>query len=225
MFDLIAIIYKSEGMAGFFGGVRAMMVGQAIIKALAFATNAKALVALEQWQDLPSVLNLLLAACFAGFVASFVVAPFERIKVMMQATSGVYKNELDCIQTVVGIKGWAGLLSRGLGTTLAREIPSYGLYFWIYGVLMASSFAKGLGPMAPLVFCQCILWMSSRWVVPVSSDIYQSRYRHDISYCMYLPFFMFRHCSKTQMARPACRPGIFPKHCIPKEALEPSLMV
>lgn len=95
------------------------MVGQAIIKALTFATNAKALVVLEKLQDLPGMLNLRLLACFAGFVASFVVAPFEQIKVLVQVTSRNLQNELDCIQAVVRIKGWKRLLSRGLGETLA----------------------------------------------------------------------------------------------------------
>jgi len=39
MFELIQLIYAAEGIKGFFGGVRGMMIGQAFIKAVAFGTN------------------------------------------------------------------------------------------------------------------------------------------------------------------------------------------
>ena len=59
----------------------------------------------------------------------------ERVKVMMQAQqNSQYSNELECIQAVLETEGFAGLFSRGLGPTLAREIPSYAIYFVVYGI-------------------------------------------------------------------------------------------
>merc|ERR1712125_254607 len=40
----------------------------------------------------------------------------------------------------------------GLGPTLAREVPSYGIYFLVYGVFMQTQIASLLGNIAPLVF-------------------------------------------------------------------------
>ena len=72
---------------------------------------------------------------------------------MMQAQqNSIYANELECIQAVLQNEGWTGLFSRGLGPTLVREVPSYAIYFVVYGVLMQSSLAEGLGGVAPLVF-------------------------------------------------------------------------
>ncbi|EEC47952.1 predicted protein [Phaeodactylum tricornutum CCAP 1055/1] len=174
MIQLIGVIWNREGLDGFFSGVKGMMIGQAIIKALAFSANANALSCLKasDWsQDLSTGSILLVAACFAGFVSSFVVAPIERIKVMMQSSSpGKYMNELYCLQVVLHNEGIAGLLTRGLGATLAREIPSYGIYFWLYGFLSQSPIASLLpATVAPLIF-GAIAGMSS-WLPVYPIDV------------------------------------------------------
>jgi len=156
MLQLMVYIYQLEGIGGFFGGVKGMMAGQAIIKSVAFSANAFMLTYLTTTSafDLGNSLSLLIAAMFSGFVTSFLVAPIERIKVMMQASNGVYENELDCLQAILkSPQGFLGLLGRGLGPTLAREVPSYGIYFMVYGKLMQTSLAASLGsPVAPLLF-------------------------------------------------------------------------
>lgn len=140
------------GISGFFGGVKGMMIGQALIKSTAFSANSMALTYLTNHSDLlPHSVSLVISAMFAGFVTSFLVAPIERIKVMMQA-SNAYKNELDCARTIIQTSGLIGLFSRGLVPTLWREIPSYGMYFYFYAVLMQTPLAGSLGPAAPLVF-------------------------------------------------------------------------
>jgi len=157
-------VYRQDGIAGFFGGVRGMMVGQAIIKSVAFSVNAVALAFLQQsFPDVAAPALLLAASCFSGFVTSFVVTPVERIKVMMQAAPpGTYANELDCLQAILRKEGWTGLFGRGLGPTLAREVPSYGMYFSIYGFLMQTDVATWLGSFAPLLFgafSGCACWL------------------------------------------------------------------
>jgi Mitochondrial carrier protein. len=71
----------------------------------------------------------------------------------MQATN-VYKNEIDCLRAIIinDNKGILGVLGKGLGPTLAREVPSYGIYFLIYGLLMQLPIATELGVAAPLIF-------------------------------------------------------------------------
>lgn len=87
----------------------------------------------------------------------------ERVKVMMQAQqNNTYANELECIQAVLENEGWTGLFSRGLGPTLAREVPSYAIYFVVYGVLIQTSIAEGMGSFAPLVcgaISGCACWI------------------------------------------------------------------
>ena len=57
---------------------------------------------------------------------------------------------MECIQAVVQNEGWLGLPSRGLGPTLAREVPSYAIYFLVHGVLVESSLVESLGSIVPL---------------------------------------------------------------------------
>jgi solute carrier family 25 carnitine/acylcarnitine transporter 20/29 len=184
LFSLIIQIFKNEGISGFFGGVRGMMAGQAIIKSVAFSTNELALSVLlhssnnnNYNHDASLLLDgvgtsatttsfgmLILAAGFSGFVTSFLVAPVERVKVMMQAqqqSSVTYTNELECIQAVLKQEGWNGLFLRGLGPTMLREVPSYAIYFVVYRVLM-NSFEGNLGSAAPLLcgaISGCACWI------------------------------------------------------------------
>lgn len=84
---------------------------------------------------------------------------------MMQAQSNnKYANELECIQSVLENEGWTGLFSRGLGPTLAREVPSYAIYFVVYGILIQTSLigTESLGSIAPLVcgaISGCACWI------------------------------------------------------------------
>lgn len=180
LFSLIIQILQNEGIAGFFGGVRGMMAGQAIIKSVAFSTNELALGVLMNNNNIinhdASLLGvssgtttssfgmLILAAGFSGFVTSFLVAPVERVKVMMQAqqqSSVTYTNELECIQAVLKQEGWNGLFLRGLGPTMLREVPSYAIYFVVYRVLM-NSLEENLGSAAPLLcgaISGCACWI------------------------------------------------------------------
>jgi Mitochondrial carrier protein len=168
MTQVIRVVYKQDGIKGFFGGVKGMMLGQAVIKSVAFGCNSMFLAFLQQqFPNVAPAVLLITAACLAGFVTSFFVTPVERVKVMMQA-SGTYANEIDCLKAILRREGWAGLFGRGLGPTLIRETPSYGIYFFIYGYLMQTPLAAALGGIAPLVFgavSGCACWIP---VYPVS---------------------------------------------------------
>jgi len=162
MFELIQLIYAAEGIKGFFGGVRGMMIGQAFIKAVAFGTNGWMLVSVnDAFPHISTFNSLITAAAFAGFMASFLVAPFERVKVMMQASDD-YTSELQTVEVILKTEGLKGLLTRGLGPTLAREIPSYGIYFVTYGLLMQTAIATIFGSGAPLIAgaaAGCACWI------------------------------------------------------------------
>jgi len=101
------------------------MLGQALIKSIAFSANAFALkLLLLQAHSLnPTLTQLCIAGSFSGFVASFVVNPIERIKVLMQADqNGLYRSEVHCAQEIISSDGFTGLVTRGLDATILREV-------------------------------------------------------------------------------------------------------
>eukprot|EP00960_Hanusia_phi_P044285 756559-Hanusia_phi.AAC.1 len=166
MLEIMVQILKNEGLGGFYGGVSTMMVGQAFIKAVAFSANSAALDAekmTSSFASLSPLAQLTCAALFSGFVTSFLVNPIERIKIMCQAAEkGTYSSELECARTIIGSDGMKGFLFRGLGPTILRETPSYGIYFVIYSQLMNQQVLQDLGIFAPLVagaVSGCACWL------------------------------------------------------------------
>jgi mitochondrial ornithine carrier protein len=145
-------VWKEEGLKGLYSGVRPTVIGEARVKAVSFSANATGLYFLEICAPVLSAgSRVFMSACFAGFFASFIVTPVERIKVMMQSSS-IYENEFHCIRVVIKKEGFFGLLCRGLGITLLREIPEHSMCFTIYGLLMETHAAQVLGYGAPLLF-------------------------------------------------------------------------
>ncbi|KAL7467961.1 hypothetical protein ACHAXS_012475 [Conticribra weissflogii] len=169
-------VYKFEGVSGFFNGVRTTVLGQACIKSLAFSSNTFALDMISHDQT-PSLKSQVMAACFSGFVVSFLVVPLERIKVESQARNkrisrhddenklvSVNMNEIKLALAIVEQEGLLGFFLCGIGLTLAREIPSYVIDFVTYRVLMNSLIAcEVIGPCTSLVcgaIAGCMCWVS-----------------------------------------------------------------
>ena len=128
-YQLTREIYRTEGLPGFYGGVSATMLGQAIIKGALFFVNGAARNALASTALGLGTLALSLAAAFSGAVTSFVMAPVERVKCVMQAkAAGTFRNPVACVNEVVQRDGVYGLCFRGLGATVLREIPACTFY-------------------------------------------------------------------------------------------------
>jgi len=152
MMEVATYIYHTGGIPGFFAGVQTSMMGQALIKAVVFAVNAAVLQYAQEHHLFgdSTAYQLLSAAAMAGFVTSFLAAPVDRIKVLMQCSDHecYHGNEKECANAVLKQEGLKGFLTRGLGCTMIREIPAYSLYFGVYGGLQAycSDWTAILGP-------------------------------------------------------------------------------
>lgn len=63
----------------------------------------------------------IISGSVAGFVASFVVTPIERLKIIRQANNPITREIL-----------YPKNLYKGWSATLTREVPGFGIYFWTF---------------------------------------------------------------------------------------------
>lgn len=171
MVALMRRVYNDEGIAGFYGGVSGAMAGQALIKSVAFATNAFVLDNFYRVsQDDASLVQLLVASGIAGGICSLVTNPVERVKILMQADSHRYRNEFAAIREIIKLDGLDGLVLRGLESTLLREIPGYALYFMVYTLLLRSVIGQTLGPLLGPLICGASAGCAS-WIPVYPADV------------------------------------------------------
>ena len=161
------------------------MIGQAIIKAILFATNELTLSWLAMHSTIQSiVVKMTISGILSGLVSSFVTSPIEMVKIRMQAQNKhaskknddeknpplIYNNEIDCARWIIRNEGLMFLFTHGLWITIIREIPSFAIYFVVYGWLARSSAALHLGGhAAPLLFGAIAGW--AMWIPTYPIDI------------------------------------------------------
>jgi hypothetical protein len=104
-------------------GISSPLIGVGIEKALVFGTYNYC-----RKNDY----NIPLSGAFAGFLASIVVSPYERIKILHQTNQKIdYKK---CIEP--------SFIFKGLSTTFTREIPGFAIYFSTYEKLKDYFYTK-----------------------------------------------------------------------------------
>ena len=94
-------------------GLKAPLIGISLEKAIVFGTYALA------YNNLG---NHGLSGALAGFTASFIVTPYERIKILLQTGKEVKLNNI------------TGLF-QGLSATFYREVPGFAIYFSLFNYL------------------------------------------------------------------------------------------
>jgi solute carrier family 25 carnitine/acylcarnitine transporter 20/29 len=79
------------------------------------------------------------AGAFSGLINSFLSCPIELLKIRLQnqAKEKLYNGNIDLIKKIWARNGWKGFY-KGLGITIIRETPSYGVYFASYELLTNS---------------------------------------------------------------------------------------
>lgn len=199
--NLIKSVFEEEGLTGFYSGVKPAAFGQFFIKAVAFSVNANALLYFSNGDmslaNTAGFVTLISAAALSGLAASFLVCPIERVKILMQAGDGSEENGLSVLFSIVRSEGLSNLFHKGLLATIAREVPSYALYFVVYsymselligwGPILQPLIAGGLSGMAswlpvyPIDVVKTGVQMSDRGAWDVASSLYvrQSKARRE----------------------------------------------
>lgn len=109
-------------------------------------------------------------------VAPLLVAPLERVKVLLQAHPGKFSGQIDCLKHIVKEEGLKGIF-RGSFVTLARDIPAFCSYFMTYELLRErfkqSDGSLGLGSTAVIGGLSGVVG----WAVEIPLDALKSRHQ------------------------------------------------
>ena len=100
-----------------------------------------------------------ISGALAGTSASFVVAPFERIKILLQTNQVISKANLN-----------RSYLFQGLSATFYRETPGFAIYFAVYNFLKEKTLQKKSEINLMESFSYGALAGSSAWVFIYPQD-------------------------------------------------------
>jgi len=144
-------IVKQEGAGRLYRGLVPPLMLEAPKRAVKFAANdfwGKTYLGLTGEPKMNQQLSVL-TGCSAGATESFVVVPFELVKIKLQDKKSTYKGPMDVLKQVVRKEGPLGLYA-GMESTFWRHVYWNGGYFGsIYQV--KSLLAKPETPQAELL--------------------------------------------------------------------------
>jgi solute carrier family 25 aspartate/glutamate transporter 12/13 len=133
-FTVMKNIMKAEGVAGYYNGLAANLIGVIPEKAIKLAANEMFREYLENEDGSISVFNEILAGGGAGICQVVATNPMEitKIRMQMQATLPLAERQstVQVVQTL-GIRG----MYQGTAATLTRDVPFSVLFFPSYANL------------------------------------------------------------------------------------------
>ncbi|KAF4580704.1 hypothetical protein EYR38_010396 [Pleurotus pulmonarius] len=123
-------IVKEEGAGRLYRGLVPPLLLEAPKRAVKFAANdfwGKTYLQLSGKAKMDQQLSVL-TGCTAGATESFVVVPFELVKIRLQDKTSTYKGPMDVVKQVVAKDGLLGLYA-GMEATFWRHVWWNGGYF------------------------------------------------------------------------------------------------
>jgi len=194
LLDCFRQLVRHEGFGSLYRGLASPVVGYGMIKATAFAsynqgkywlTNFKKNNNGNRESGKLDLLDLTLCGGFAGFCQTFVRAPVEQIKVVMQSRNkpgsrlAPYSSTMACLKEVLRTEGVARGLYRSFWPTTAREIPQYAIYYPTYELATRSMLRPGQTSSEDLSAAQVAVAGGmagvAQWVPTYSLDVIKSR--------------------------------------------------
>jgi len=123
-------IVKEEGVGRLYRGLVPPLLLEAPKRAVKFASNdfwGKTYLQMTGESKMTQNLSIL-TGCSAGATESFVVVPFELVKIKLQDKSSTFKGPMDVVKQTIGKEGLLGLYA-GMESTFWRHFWWNGGYF------------------------------------------------------------------------------------------------
>ena len=114
--------YFKPSFTNLYKGLAAPLIGVGLEKAIVFGTYNYMLSKTD---------NIPISGAIAGLIASFIVTPYERIKILRQNSQSITFKDIN-----------TKFLFRGLSATFVREMPGFAIYFSTYEYLKKKNFTN-----------------------------------------------------------------------------------
>ncbi|KAF7409705.1 hypothetical protein HZH68_004086 [Vespula germanica] len=170
MYHLLRNFFINEGPLSLYKGISAPLITVIPLSAMGFFSyGAGKLLVSKPDQTKLTDIQLLLSGMFSGACTSFIAAPSERIKCLLQAqrdigTKRQYKGFMDCMKKLYH-EGGIRNIYLGTCVTLLRDVPSCGTYFYTYerlmGILLNSSEEMTWQPLLAGGIAGVVTWLVS----------------------------------------------------------------
>lgn len=178
--DCFKKIVAKEGVLGLYKGMGAPLASIAPIFAISFFGYGVGKSIFGANQEDFKVRQYFCAGAFSGIFTSTIMAPGERIKCLLQIQEGagkpkLYDGPLDCAKKLYKQGGIASIY-RGIGATLARDVPASGLYFLTYELCQKVITDNGRKEASILgtIFAGGFAGLAN-WIVGMPADVIKSR--------------------------------------------------
>jgi solute carrier family 25 carnitine/acylcarnitine transporter 20/29 len=136
--DCARAILKSDGPSGFFKGMLSPLFVVGVQNAMLFAfygASQKAILGAKRITEAQmSFVDTFTCGAVAGVACAPLTGPMELVKSQLQVQRGRgdnYMGTFKYTQHLVKTHGIA-VLTRGLGATVVREAPAYGMFYGVY---------------------------------------------------------------------------------------------
>lgn len=178
--------FAKEGMRGLYRGVSAPLLAVTPIFATSFWGYDMGQRIIRLAEQLPEGSNLTITQkCIAGGLSAIpttaLMAPSERIKCLLQTTSGRYSGMMDCAMAVYKEGGLQSVF-RGTFATLLRDVPGsiawFGTYEYVKLQMMTMQGMSDMSQLSPLsVLTAGGFAGMACWVFSIPADVLKSRYQ------------------------------------------------
>lgn len=198
---IVSMLQKEGGMS-FYRGLLWPAMGYGAINAVAFGSCNAGKKVFTDKTGISDIRAPICGGLFAGLTSSFVRAPIEQIKTVMQArnapgsNAAPYRNSFHCARQVVKTEGIYNGLYRGLSPTIIREMCQYAIYYPAYDIAKRTAAGED-GDINKLAAHQLIICGAfagvAQWIPTYWQDVVKSRI-HNAPPGTYNGFI---HCTKT----------------------------
>lgn len=149
------------------------VAGVALVNAIIFGVYGETQ---RHIADPASLSSHFLAGALAGIAQSPICSPIELAKTRMQlrSSSTQFAGPIDCLRHTYKHEGYRGIF-KGLGITLLREAPSFGVYFVVYEALTKTT--NDLPVSTTRMLLAGGFAGTASWVISYPLDVVKSRFQ------------------------------------------------